>query len=563
MKPTIKCLIFALVLSSSSGVWAQYGFGTNNPNQNAAVEITSPDKGVLLPRIGLTSSTLFLPGATATASHTSMLIFNTSSSIANGLRGAGYYYWTTTTAPNGYWTRVANGPSLTDSATLHDTLRWDGTNWVSSSALQNNDTDVTATGSLTVAGNVFADTFTTIWTATPPSAYAVNDVVLHEGRFYRNIDATNAASTTPSGTTLPNDATWEPISSAPQTLSFTDIGAGTATSTTATLTISEGNSLTLQASNGLEFNTAGTTNTLTLIATNELTGTVSTSGTGLLSETLNLTLANDTTGADVFDLSSFEEVKTGQGTPSTQTFTPSAAMGDLYVDTNSSTLWTYNGTNWALVESAVENIYTDDGTLTATRTVNLAGNWLQFTDTVSSILYIDPTDDRIYIGDTITFTGTASYTASLGVSDTADLDLVVEGDIKSRYIVDENNDVGNTGEVLTKTAAGVDWKPSGSVVIETITTDAGISDGTTLLLIEPDGTANMTLTMPAAGSVSFPVGYSLKIKRNQGYTGTNDKITIDASTANASIDGSTTKYLDLAYQSFTVVATSGGWVTID
>lgn len=558
MKNQVKYLIFTLFITSSSGLWAQYGFGTNNPNANAAVEIVSPDKGVLLPRMGLSSSTIFLPGVTATEDHSSMLIFNTSTSTLNGLRGAGYYYWTTTTAPNGYWTRVSNGPSLTESATLHDTLRWDGTNWVNSSALQNDDTNVTATGSLTVAGNVYADTFTTIWTATPPTAYAVNDVVLHQGRFYRNLNAATATSTTPSGTT--NAATWEPISSAPQTLSFANIGAGTVTSTTATLTISEGNSLSIQASGGLHFNTAGTTDTLTLIATNELTGTVSTSDTGLLSETLNLTLANDTTGPDVFDLSSFEEVKAGTGTPSTQSFTPSPTAGDLYVDTSSSTLWTYDGTDWALVESAVENIYTDDGTLTATRTVNLDNNWLQFTDTASSILYIDPADDRIYIGDNITFTGTASYTASLGVTGTTDLDLVVKGDLKSRYIVDENNDVGNTGEVLTKTATGVDWKPSGiSSNIQTLTTTGTVEEGINLVLIQPDGADAFNVTLPTVGTGSFEVGYNLKIRRNAAdLAGSSDDVTLMGS-----IDGVTSKPFNVGYQSVTLLATTTGWITID
>ena len=563
MKNQIKYLVFVLALGASSGLWAQYGFGTNNPNPNAAVEIVSLDKGVLLPRLTLTASTTFISGATSTVSHTSMLVFNTNSSTLNGLRGSGFYFWThspTFGTHDGFWTQISNGPSLTDSATLHETLRWDGTNWVNSSALQNDDTNLTATGSLTVAGNIYADTFSTLWTASPPSPYAVNDVVLHEGRFYRNIDAATATSTTPSGTTLPNAATWKPISSAPQILSFANIGAGTATSTTATLTISEGNSLSLQASNGLHFNTAGTTNTLTLFATNELTGTVSTSDTGLVSETLNLTLANDTTAQDVFDLSSFEEVKAGTGTPSTQTFIPPAAAGDIYVDTASSTLWTYDGANWSLVETAVENIYTDDGSLTATRTVNLDGNWLQFTDTASSILYIDPTDDRIYIGDTITFSGTTSYTASLGVSDTADLDLIVEGDIKSRYIVDENNDIGKVGEVLTKTATGVDWKSSSVATnIQTLITTGTVSDGTNLLLIEPNNAAPVTVTLPTVGSGSFEVGYNLKIRRNApDLIGTNDDVTLSGS-----IDGISSKPFNMGYQSVTLIATQNGWVTID
>lgn len=570
MKNSIKIALVMFFALTSTGLFAQYGFGTNSPNPNSAMDIVSPNKGVLIPRISLTASSTFLLGATATASHTSMLIFNTSSSTLNGLRGAGYYYWTTTTAPNGFWTRISNGPSLTESATLHDTLRWDGTNWVNSSALQNDDVNVTATGSLTVAGNIYADTFTTIWTPTPPAPYAVNDVVLHEGRFYRNVDAATA-STTPSGTTAPNVNTWEPISSAPQTLAVNQIGAtATATSTTTSLTISEGNAISLVASNGLHFSTQGTTNTLELIATNELTGVLSTTGAGLTSETLTLTLANDITGPDIFDLSTFEEVKAGTGTPSTQTFTPSPTTGDLYVDTNSSTLWTFVGpaaTDWVLVETAVENIYTDNGTLTASRTVNLDGKSLQFADTASSVLYLDSADDRVYVGNNTSFTGTASYTASHSGT-LADLDLVVEGDTKTRFLVDENDEVGNTGDVLTRTDTGMEWKPSGSLLVEMITTSQAIGASVPytpgIVLISPAG-ADVTATLPAANSADYPIGSILKIKRNGDYSTPNNEIYLNASGANASIDGNSNAALSImgmGYASVDLISTASGWVRI-
>ena len=59
MKRQIKYLIALLAITSSSGLWAQYGFGTNTPNPQAALDIQSPDKGVLFPKIGLVSSTYF------------------------------------------------------------------------------------------------------------------------------------------------------------------------------------------------------------------------------------------------------------------------------------------------------------------------------------------------------------------------------------------------------------------------------------------------------------------------------------------------------------------------
>lgn len=418
MKKTTNLLLIVLLFAGGGSLWAQYGFGTNNPNAQSAMDIQSPDKGLLIPRLGLTSSTLFLGGVTPTNDHTSMMVWNTNTATNTGLTGAGYYFWTTS-GTTGEWTPLSTGPSLTDSATLNNTLRWDGTEWVESNALQNDGVDLTATGSMTINEHLTTKNFSTLWTTTPTIAYKVNDIVIYEGVLYKNVSSTVATSTTPSGTT--NAAVWEPI-----------------------------------------------------------------------------------TGED----------------------------------------------------SA--NIYSKDGTLTATRTVDLDGNFLQFSNTATSVLKIDATDNRIYIGATTTVTAaaTASYTASLA-SNTADLDLVVEGDIKARFIVDENNQVGQVGQVLTKTASGVLWSPGGTTTIETITTSTGISVGTTLVLIEPS--ANIIVDLPSANTPNWPIGYSLKIKRNQGYTGVGDKVIL----AGDAIDGTSGRTLDMGYQSITLYATASGWIQVD
>ena len=77
-------------------LFAQNGLGTNTPNPQAALDIQSPDKGVLLPHISLTASNTFLQGVTATASHTGMLVYNTNTATNTGLVGTGYYFWNAT-----------------------------------------------------------------------------------------------------------------------------------------------------------------------------------------------------------------------------------------------------------------------------------------------------------------------------------------------------------------------------------------------------------------------------------------------------------------------------------
>ena len=379
MKSILKISILVLLLSGSTSLFAQYGIGTNTPNAQAAMDIVSPDKGILIPRVNLTSSTLFLGGITATASHTSMLVYNTNTATATtGLTGTGFYFWTTTGVSTGTWTPISTGsgiptPSATDTNTLNNTLRWDGTAWVESDALKNDGTDVTASGQLATLN------FSTMYTTTPTIDYKVNDVVLHEGVFYRNVSSTLATSTTPSGTT--NAAVWQPI-----------------------------------------------------------------------------------TGEDA------------------------------------------------------DNIYTADGTLTASRTVNLDGNDLSFSNTATSVLKIDTSDERVYVGANTAFTGTASYSTS--VSNTLgagneDLDLVVEGDLKARLILDENNEVGTTGEVLTITATGMDWMPGSSVnSLKVVTGDYTVVNGTDYTIIVDNGATAVTITLPAASGLTN--GTTFVVKRLGG-----------------------------------------------
>ena len=88
-----KAVQLLLVLLTATFSLAQKGIGTNQPNPQAILDIQSPDKGVLFPRISLTNSSTLFPGVTATASHTGMLVYNTNTATNTGLVGAGYYVW--------------------------------------------------------------------------------------------------------------------------------------------------------------------------------------------------------------------------------------------------------------------------------------------------------------------------------------------------------------------------------------------------------------------------------------------------------------------------------------
>ena len=90
----LKLFIIGILLCSSGTLFAQYGIGTNTPNASAALDIVSPDKGVLIPRISLTSSSTLSPiTGTASTTHNGMIVYNTNPAQVNGLLGPGFYFW--------------------------------------------------------------------------------------------------------------------------------------------------------------------------------------------------------------------------------------------------------------------------------------------------------------------------------------------------------------------------------------------------------------------------------------------------------------------------------------
>ena len=157
MKNHILRLAMLLILMSSGGsLWAQYGIGTNTPNASAALDIVSPDKGILIPSITLTSSSTFAPvTGTSSTTHNGMIVWNDNDVTTGGLTGAGFYFWqndpTTPGVGNWYKLNSTDDGSIPETGTVtNSTLRWDGTNWVETTTLLQTDS---ATGTATLAAN--------------------------------------------------------------------------------------------------------------------------------------------------------------------------------------------------------------------------------------------------------------------------------------------------------------------------------------------------------------------------------------------------------------------------
>jgi hypothetical protein len=101
----IKCILFALSFVAVLQTTTAQNVGINStgaaPDNSAMLDIVATNKGLLIPRVSLSSTT---DNVTVPTPTTSLLIYNTNASITNG-NGEGYYYNSgTPTAPN--WVKL-------------------------------------------------------------------------------------------------------------------------------------------------------------------------------------------------------------------------------------------------------------------------------------------------------------------------------------------------------------------------------------------------------------------------------------------------------------------------
>lgn len=89
MKKRVLNISLILLMASTGSVFAQQGFGTNRPAQSAAVDIVSPNKGLLIPRVALQADNTAAP---ITSPATSLMVYNTTFDASKNLI-QGFYFW--------------------------------------------------------------------------------------------------------------------------------------------------------------------------------------------------------------------------------------------------------------------------------------------------------------------------------------------------------------------------------------------------------------------------------------------------------------------------------------
>ncbi|RXG11335.1 hypothetical protein DSM03_1183 [Leeuwenhoekiella aestuarii] len=109
--PKIKYLVWIFLVSIISN--AQVGIGTTSPSEGSLLDITSTDKGVLIPRVNIEDLSTQAPVTGNLSTSESLMVYNT-----NTTTGKGFYYWDGT-----QW--VAIGASGENIYTTDGTLQTD------------------------------------------------------------------------------------------------------------------------------------------------------------------------------------------------------------------------------------------------------------------------------------------------------------------------------------------------------------------------------------------------------------------------------------------------------
>lgn len=102
-----KLLLFAGLFFATQLTFSQVGIGTINPDLSSILEVSSTDKGVLIPQVSLGDIADTMLDGTNTAA-TGLLIYNTNATTTGG-SGVGYYYFNGTS-----WERLTTSSTSID-----------------------------------------------------------------------------------------------------------------------------------------------------------------------------------------------------------------------------------------------------------------------------------------------------------------------------------------------------------------------------------------------------------------------------------------------------------------
>ncbi len=180
-------------------------------------------------------------------------------------------------------------------------------------------------------------------------------------------------------------------------------------------------------------------------------------------------------------------------------------------------MYYYNGTVWSPFSTSSSNFYDNDGILSGSRTIDGGNNNLIFNRINSYQLFtnnaiqIFPTG-ALQIGSTGNITQISGATGLSLTATTNGITLNSSTILNNNLSVtgsysDSNGNAGASGQILTSTGSGTEWKNNYSATVENKTNNYTLTIDDNGKVLTFDSTSNLTLTVPNG----LPIGFNISI----------------------------------------------------
>ena len=183
-----KIIFTAALLGSAYFAQAQIAVGTPTPINSAYLDITASDKGILIPRVKLTSTTVFTP--ITGDQEESLLVYNTATAgTGNTAVKPGFYYWKNEISGTpAHWERVTDEAHLTEVIETLVEANLDNIKDLLEVAYPSNNIDGAPAGGEELGGGMV---FTPGDSTATPAIEPKIEYVYHDGTSYMKKDITN------------------------------------------------------------------------------------------------------------------------------------------------------------------------------------------------------------------------------------------------------------------------------------------------------------------------------------------------------------------------------------
>ena len=426
-----------------------------------------------MPVVSLTSTVVFSPiTGTSSTTHNGLMVWNNSTSTANGLTGEGFYFWENhpTTAGAGNWYRLTTtGDEVIPTGTVtHTTLRWNGTTWVENQGLLSDGSTTTSLTTELLVGN----------NATVTGTLAVSDNATITGALVVENNATVTGTLAVTGNTT---VTGDVVVEGSTTLSTTTLGA--------VLQDYEGDN----GAAGQVLSSTGTSTNWNDFSLDSLTDTDSDTKIQVEEGADEDTIRFDTAGTERMIIDSSGNVGIGTSSPS-EALTVNGQKVRLIHNATGGSAGEENNVNTDLYIGGTSS--TSSGYFTGGRTFftgyegSINGTVYGFEGSGNRIIgikagsYIATSTTGMFISNTGNVgINTKSPTNTLTVSGTAQV---------TGQLYDSSGDAGTAGQVLSTTGTSTNWV---SISTDSLT-DA---DGDTQIQVE-EGSDDDTIRFDTAGT---------------------------------------------------------------